>query len=192
MKNHNRLFKDFNEYQSEHSLANELPYWEFIDDLAVLSDGTLCSGFRVNGVSIETWDFERINRLTQDLRSILNGLSDGCELTFALEMNSDYFSLIEAHETLKGENPNVRWVADARIDALEAELKSETLLKPNLYLFVYNRLGRTTAEEGLGVRILFPLAKSLPTGETRTVRQDEKGSRPNSASLKRFTWVHWH
>lgn len=141
MKKRNRLFKEFNEYQSEHSLLKELPYWEFIEGIAVLSDGTLCSGFALNGVSIETWDTERINRLTQDLRSMLNGLNDGCELTFALDMNSDYRTMIAEHEKLKGENANVKWIAEARIEALNAEVKREWLLKPNLYLFIYNRLG---------------------------------------------------
>ena len=141
MKKHSRLFNDFNEYQREHSLASELPYWDFIDDVAVLSDGTLCSGFGLTGVSIETWDTERINRLTQDLRSTLNGLGDGCEITFALEMNSDYRRAIDEHEKLKGENLNIRWIAEARVQALNEEMKQERLLKPNLYLFVYNRLG---------------------------------------------------
>jgi len=68
MKNRSRLFKDFNEYQHEHSLSKELPYWEFIDNMAVLSDGSLCAGFTLKGLAIETWDADRINRLMEASR----------------------------------------------------------------------------------------------------------------------------
>ena len=80
MKISNRLFKNFNEYKAEHSLAKELPYWEFMDGTVVLSDGSLCSAFRIGGLSIETWDEERVSRLAQDLRATLNSLEDGCEV----------------------------------------------------------------------------------------------------------------
>ena len=56
MKKRNRLFSEFNEFQAEHSLAKELPYWDFHDDLVALSDGSLCLGLKLAGVSIETWD----------------------------------------------------------------------------------------------------------------------------------------
>ena len=141
MKKRNRLFREFNEYQAEHPLSKELPYWEFIDEVVILSDGTLCRGFGLNGVSIETWDAERVNRLTQDLRATLNGLNDGCELTFALEMNSDYREMIDGHEALKGQNADIVWISESRIERLRQELQQGALLKPNLYLFVYHRLG---------------------------------------------------
>jgi type IV secretory pathway VirB4 component len=140
MKKRNRLFAEFNEFQAEHSLATELPYWELHDDLVALSDGSLALGLRLSGVSIETWDAERINRLTQDLRSLLNGLPDGLEVSFAVEMNSDYRDLIEAHENLKGDIPNVRWVAEARAAALKSQMSQGLLMRPNLYVFVYRRL----------------------------------------------------
>lgn len=78
-KNANRLFQEFNEYKEEHSLARELPYWDFTDDVMALADGTICQGLNIHGVSIETWDAERINRLTEGLRAFLNGLPDGVE-----------------------------------------------------------------------------------------------------------------
>jgi conjugal transfer ATP-binding protein TraC len=141
MTNRNRLFKNFNEYQAEHSLTKELPYWEFIDDVVVLADGSLCSAFHLTGLAIETWDAERINRLTQDLRATLNGLPDGFEVTFSVEMNSEFGPLVDEHEGLKGDVPNIRWIAESRACALRDEIKHETLLKPNLYLFTYQRIG---------------------------------------------------
>lgn len=145
MKNKNRLFKDFNEFQAEHSLAKELPYWDFQNDLVALADGSLCLGLKLSGVSVETWDADRINLLSQNVRALLNGLNDGLELTFAFEMNSDYHTLIAEHEVLKGENANVRWIAESRLSALKNQVVEKALLKPNLYLFLYHRL---TSEKG--------------------------------------------
>lgn len=125
MKNRNRLFKEFNEYQAEHPLSRQLPYWDFLDDLVVLSDGTVGLALKLNGVSIETWDGNRINRLVEDLRAVLNGLPDGLELTFASEMNSDYASVIAEHEGLKGDNPNIRWIAEARVEAMISVAKAK-------------------------------------------------------------------
>lgn len=139
MKKRNRLFSEFNEFQAEHSLVKELPYWEVHDDLVALSDGSLCLGLRLSGVAIETWDADRINQLTQDLRAFLNGLPDGLEVSFAVEMNSDYAAVISEHEGLKGEDPNVRWIAEARAAALKRQMEQGELLRPNLYLFVYSR-----------------------------------------------------
>jgi type IV secretory pathway VirB4 component len=139
MKKRNRLFSEFNEFQAEHSLAKELPYWDFHDDLVALSDGSLCLGLKLAGVSIETWDSERINRLTQDLRAFLNGLPDGLEASFAVEMNSDYADVIASHENLKGDDSNIRWIAEARVAALKGQMESGALSRPNLYLFIYRR-----------------------------------------------------
>jgi type IV secretory pathway VirB4 component len=139
MKKRNRLFAEFNEFQAEHSLAKELPYWDLLEEVVALSDGSLCLALRLSGVSIETWDEERINRLTQDLRAFLNGLPDGLEMSFAVEMNSDYSEVIAEHEALKGEVPNVRWLAEVRVAALRAQVGQGTLLRPNLYLFIYQR-----------------------------------------------------
>lgn len=143
MKKRNRLFSEFNEFQAEHSLAKELPYWEVYDDVVALSDGSLSLGLRLSGVSIETWNADRINRLTQDLRAFLNGLPDGMEASFAVEVNSDYADLIAEHESLKGEEPNVRWMAEARVSALKSQMDQGLLLRPNLYLFIYRRLETT-------------------------------------------------
>ena len=60
----------FQEYQTEHSLAHQLPYWDFLEKTIVLSDGTLVLGLSLRGVAIETLDSERINKLTQDVATL--------------------------------------------------------------------------------------------------------------------------
>ena len=59
-----RPFKNFGEFHAEHSLSAQLPYWDFLENIVTLSDGTLCSGLKISGLDIETWDEPRVNQLT--------------------------------------------------------------------------------------------------------------------------------
>ncbi len=168
-KNSNRLFHEFNEYREEHSLARELPYWEFIDDLVVLSDGSICQGLTIHGVSIETWDAERVNRLTEGLRAFLNGLPDGIELSYVAEKNSDLNKTIAAHGGFTSDRPEVQWVSQARLQVLAQELKIEALSKITLKLFVYRRIGVGQSSSGLGgISAFFKSPKSF-----QTLREEE-------------------
>ena len=164
----NRLLINFSEFQSEHSLAKELPYWDFHDNLASLSDGSLCVALKINGVAVETWDAIRLNQLTESLRSFLNGLSDGLELSFSLEMNSAFESVISEHAALKGERENISWISDNRIDALREQMKSEILLRPNLYLFIYQRMSAATKKPTSVLSSFFQSPKKF-----QTVRRDQ-------------------
>lgn len=182
MKKRNRLFSEFNEFQAEHSLATELPYWEVHEDLVALSDGSLCLGLRLSGISIETWDSERINRLTQDLRAFLNGLPDGVEASFVVEMNSDYADLITEHENLKGDEPNVRWIAEARAAALKNQMNQGALFRPNLYLFVYRRL--ESANKGSFLTSLFRSPKQFQTVRRESHEKAERELRQTVESCE--------
>lgn len=139
MKKHNRLFAEFNEFQAEHSLVREIPYWDFLNGVVALSDGSLALGLKLKGASVETWDTDRRARLTQDLRAFLNGLPDGLELSFVTHVNSDYSSVIESHKGLSGDIPNIRWIAEARSAALEEQVKNKALIKSSLYIFLYQK-----------------------------------------------------
>ncbi|MGE0632159.1 MAG: VirB4 family type IV secretion system protein [Pseudobdellovibrionaceae bacterium] len=168
-----RPFRTFSEFSEEHSLAKQLPYWEFIENIVVLSDGSLCLPFQLAGLAIETWDAERVNRLCQDLRATLNGLADGLEITFAVQMNSDFSALIDEHEKCKGDESHIRWVAEARIEALREQVKTEQLLKPTLYLFVYERFQRNSPGKSGG----FLASLLRPPKDFEQIRKDqfEKG-----------------
>jgi conjugal transfer ATP-binding protein TraC len=186
MKKNNRLFREFNEYQAEHSLARELPYWEFHNDLVALSDGSLCLGLKLSGISIETWNAERINRLTQDLRALLNGLPDSLELTFAVDMNSDYESLIADHEGLKGENANVSWIAEARINGLKSQMNNKQLMRPTLYLFMYHRLGVDGGKKASFLSSFFRAPKYFQAVRREQHERMEKELRQTVASTEGF------
>lgn len=186
MKKPNRLFKNFSEFQAEHSMAQELPYWDFHEDLVALSDGSICLGLKLNGVSIETWDAERINLLAQSLRALLNGLPDGLELSFATEMNSDYKNLIAEHEGLKGENPNIKWVAEERVSALRRQVDANKLLKSNLYLFLYHRLGVDGGKKMSILSSFFQSPKRFQSVRREQHEKMEKDLRQTAQSVEGF------
>jgi conjugal transfer ATP-binding protein TraC len=139
MTKRNRLFSEFKEFQAEHSLVRELPYWDFLGGIVTLSDGSLALGLRLNGAAVETWDACRINRLTHDLRAFLSGLTDGLGLSFVTRVNSDYASMIEAHDSLSGDIPNIRWLTGARAASLKEQMDCGSLSRTSLYLFLYQR-----------------------------------------------------
>jgi len=186
MKVRNRLFKEFNEFQAEHSLVNELPYWEFHDDLVALADGSLVLGQKLTGISIETWDSERINRLTQDIRALLNGLTDGLELTFALEMNSDYKTVINEHENLKGDNPDIRWLAENRVETLRQQMAQKSLLKANLHLFVYHRLSSDSGKKLSLLTSFFQTPKRFQSVRREQHEKMEKELRQTALSIAEY------
>lgn len=136
-----RPFLSFSEFQKEIPFTQELPYWDFLENAVVLSDGTLVSGLKLQGVAIESWDADRINHLTQEWRSFLNSLADGTELGFMTEADSDFETLLSAHERerIEGISPNIRWLSETRLAALKEDARQERLLRTHIYLFIYRR-----------------------------------------------------
>ncbi len=139
-----RRLQELSEFHYEKPLALELPYWDLVDDKIVLADGTLVASLALDGISVETWDTDAINRLTTDLRSWLAGLEDGTELTLIADVNSHYSELIQGHANLIPESENsgknaAKSVADARLTRLREANDSERLLSRELFLLIYLR-----------------------------------------------------
>ena len=132
-----KKFETLSEFSKESALAHELPYWEIDRGVAVLSDGTLVRGFRIRGIDIETKDVREVNQLTHGLRSLLNSLPDGCELSFMVSVNPDVKDRIARHEAIKGARKDVNWVTENRVASLFADEASGELVNTDLYLFVY-------------------------------------------------------
>ena len=135
---------NFNEFQTDYPLSQELPYWDFLDssegDCVVLADGSLVQGLYLKGIDIETFNSDQVNHFTLQLRSILNSLPDRAELQFFVDLRSDYEDLISEHERQSGRRPLVECLKEGRVQSLRLESKSETLRRPFLYLFVYLRI----------------------------------------------------
>jgi type-IV secretion system protein TraC len=122
-------------------LAEELPYWDFIEGPrphAILFDGSLVGGLRASLVDIECLDDQEINQFTQGLRSALNAIAEGTTLQFVLSVRSDFSEMIGAHERGKvaGIHPLVKSIADYREEQLHRALKGRELYRPELYIYL--------------------------------------------------------
>lgn len=184
-----RRFEAFSEYQAEHPLAHELPYWDFMDNCVVLADGSLVSGLKLTGIAIDTLDTDELNQLTASTRSLLNSLPDGWEISFLVEVNSDYQNLVEAHSQLKGDKDLVSWVSDSRISAINDDIKAQNILKRSIYLFLYRRhLGEKSGSSLLKSFFLSPKQFQLVTKEQhesalKELLQVAEGLRTSLSSL---------
>ena len=126
---------------SDPSLAEEMPYWEFIDDLrphVVLNDGSLVAGVKVGLLDIECLDESEINYFTQGLRSALNSISEGVTLQFLLSVKSDFSEMLSSHSKGKGDSihPLIQKIADFREKSLFNAQEAAELYRPQLSIFI--------------------------------------------------------
>ena len=126
---------------SDPSLAEEMPYWEFVDDIrphVVLNDGSLVAGVKVGLLDIECLDEGEINYFTQGLRSALNSISEGVTLQFLLSVKSDFSEMLNSHSNGKGENihPLIQKIADFREKSLFDAQEAAELYRPQLSIFI--------------------------------------------------------
>jgi type IV secretory pathway VirB4 component len=133
--------KMFTKNNNDSSLAEELPYWDFIDGAkphAVLVDGSLVAGLKVSLVDIECLDAGEINQFTSGLRSALNSISEGTNLQFVLSVRSDFSEMIDTHSNSKRVDihPLVNRIAEYRETKLKTALENSELYRPQLYLYV--------------------------------------------------------
>ncbi|MDO9183776.1 MAG: TraC family protein, partial [Bacteriovorax sp.] len=131
----------FTKNNNDSSLAEELPYWDFIDGAkphAILVDGSLVAGLKVSLVDIECLDSNEINQFTNGLRSAINSISEGINLQFVLSVRSDFSETIDGHANLKRTDihPLVNRIAEYRETKLRMALEKSELYRPQLYLYV--------------------------------------------------------
>jgi len=130
-----------NKNQKDASLSEELPYWDFIDGPlahAILFDGSLVGGLKVNLIDIECFDESKTNHLTMGLRSALNSVSEGTSLQFILGVRSDYSDILKAHKEGKTSeiHPLVESIANFREKKLMSAMSDGELYRPELFVYV--------------------------------------------------------
>lgn len=130
-----------NKNQKDASLAEELPYWDFVDGPlahAILFDGSLVGGLKVNLIDIECFDESKTNHLTMGLRSTLNSVSEGTSLQFILGVRSDYTDILKAHKEGKTSeiHPLVESIANFREKKLLSAMSEGELYRPELFVYV--------------------------------------------------------
>ena len=98
-----RLLTQVAEYKAEHSLSQELPYWDFIDDVVTLVDGSVVLGLKLQGINIETLDTNTVNHITMQLRALLNSLPDGYEFSFSFEAEQRHIDPWHSKLNIRGD-----------------------------------------------------------------------------------------
>lgn len=130
-----------NKNHKDASLAEELPYWDFVDAPlahAILFDGSLVGGLKVNLIDIECFDESKTNHLTMGLRSALNSVSEGTSLQFILGVRSDYTDILKAHKEGKTSeiHPLIESIANFREKKLMSAMTEGELYRPELFVYV--------------------------------------------------------
>lgn len=129
----------FSEFKEFAPLAHELPYWDFEGEIAILSDGTLVRGASLGSLYIETLTDDEINQRTEGLRSFLNSLPDGLELSFVVDKHSDQKTILENHSAKLSESSSVFPITQERVRLYENEAALSRLFAFSSKIFVYRR-----------------------------------------------------
>lgn len=127
--------------QADASLAEELPYWDFLEEPfahAVLSDGSLVAGCKVKLVDSECHDETDANHLTLALRAALNSVAEGTTLQFVLGVRSDFSDMLDRHVAGKSHDvhPLVRRIGQLRVADIRSDMEAGELYRPELFVFV--------------------------------------------------------
>ena len=122
------------------NLCEELPYWEF--ETApfahfILSDGSVSSAVEILPLDIECFDAERVNQLTQSLRTFVNSLPEAMTAQFLMRVETDFTDLLSKHKSLVTTKTEFLSCLDsARTSALSSQIEREELFRPRLFLFL--------------------------------------------------------
>lgn len=164
-----RALSQFSEFNEEIPLSRELPYWEFENDFVVLADGSLVKGLRLTGVSIETWDAERVNQFITGVRSTLNSVPDGVEVCFYSKVSNNFQEMLGRHKQHAEKNPITKNVSSSRITQIESEVAVSALTRPELFVMVYQRYQES------GGKKLSSMIKSFfdPPKKFRLIKKEE-------------------
>lgn len=120
------------------SLCEELPFWEFDENICVLSDGSISAAIEITPLDIECFDNERINQLTHGLRSVVNSISENLTLQIHVETSSDFNDLLNKHKTfVYTENKFLNELDTHRCKSIQDEIDESILLRTKVYAFLH-------------------------------------------------------
>ena len=122
------------------SLAAELDFWHFDDDLMIFKDGSLGAGFELVGFDMTCATEEAINQLIRGLENLLISAAEGVRLQIFYQLTPNVNELIERHQQLSGSsNGNYKRLADARIKFYRKNQAEGNYFVPNIFFFVRSK-----------------------------------------------------
>lgn len=121
------------------SLCEELPFWEFDENICILSDGSLSAAVEVTPLDIECFDNERINQLTLGLRSVVNAISENMTLQIHVETGSDFSEILSKHKNLaSSDNEFLCDLDKRRCGLIQNEIEENLLLRTKVYAILHS------------------------------------------------------
>lgn len=135
----------FQKKNTEASLSEELPYWEFSEtpkSHLILNDGSVVSGIKLSLIDIECFDDSEVNQLAVKLRGVLNSISENTSVQFCLSVGSDFSKMIQKHSDGKTNpiHPLVASIAEFREKKLKDALESSELYRPELSIYLRTQM----------------------------------------------------
>ena len=136
------------EVKPDTPLAEELPYWDFLETPrahAILHDGSLVAGLDVTLRDIECLDDAEVNQFTTGLRTALNSISEGTSVQFVLSVRSDFSEMIEDHREGREKvlHPLIETIAKYRDGTLKTALDDGALYRPSLRVYLRTPMVQT-------------------------------------------------
>lgn len=124
------------------SLSEKIPFWHYEDnnDFMVFSDGSLGSGFKIQGFDISCKTEEEINNFNRHIENLIISAEEGIRLQVFYRLTSNVERLIEKHKAVSKDSPEIyRPVSDARINHIEKAYQSNEFFVPEIYLFIRSK-----------------------------------------------------
>ena len=119
------------------SLASELDFWHFDEDLMVFKDGSLGAGFKLGGFDITCATEQAINQMTRNLENLLISSEEGMRLQVFYQLTPNVTDLIDQHCKLSSSiTGNYKRVADARIKFYRGNQRAGKYFVPNIFFFI--------------------------------------------------------
>lgn len=121
------------------SLSEQLPYWDFDNQVCILNDGSIARGVEITPVDVECFDNDHINQLTMTLRAVLNSVPENLTMQFHVETTSDFSETLKNHkDLLSTTNQFLKDIDGKRCDLIQAEIDNHELLKARVYLYLHS------------------------------------------------------
>ena len=122
------------------SLASELDFWHFDEDLMVFKDGSLGAGFKLGGFDTTCATETAINQMTRSLENLLISSEEGMRLQIFYQLTPNVADLIDKHQRLSSSiTGNYKRVADARVRFYQKNQAGKNYFVPNIFFFVRSK-----------------------------------------------------
>lgn len=118
-------------------IQDRIPLFCFDENLAVFTDGSLGTGFRLTGFDISCASPDATNEFAQKIESFLVGLPEGMRVQVFYRLTDSARGVIEEHKRCMGtDDPRYAPIARARYEFLEEKMQDGLMFVPEIYLFL--------------------------------------------------------